>query len=222
MFVLRFFAGPIVHRISPLGLLALCASRNVAVIADEVFADFAFEEDARRFGSFAAASDALCFALGGLSKSCALPQLKLGWIAVSGPEPLRMEALSRLEFITDTYLSVSTPVQLALPHILGRKAELQGPVVARLRRNLESLRRAASAHPELSVAKIEGGWSALVQCPATRSDEERAMLALEHGVVLHPGHFFDIASGCYLVASLLCETEVFDAALPRFMSAAVR
>jgi aspartate/methionine/tyrosine aminotransferase len=203
-------------------LASLCAERGLALIADEVFADFPLSEDARRHPSFTLESPALVFSLGGLSKSCALPQMKVGWIAVSGPKTRRDEALVRLEFIADTYLSVSTPVQLALPGILEAKAALQAPIRARLNRNLEVLRIAVSAHPTLTLLPAEGGWSALIQCPATRSDEERALDALESSVLVHPGHFFDFESGCYLVVSLLCEPGLFDEALPVLMNAAAR
>jgi aspartate/methionine/tyrosine aminotransferase len=203
-------------------LAARCGERDIAIIADEVFADFALHEDPHRHPSFALDSPALAFSLGGLSKSCALPQMKLGWIAISGPAPRREEALARLEFIADTYLSVSTPIQLALPEILENRAALQAPIKARLARNFEALKNAVSAQPALTLLPTEGGWSALVQCPATRSDEERALDALEAGVLVHPGHFFDVASGCYLVVSLLCEPGTFDQALPELMTAAVR
>lgn len=204
-------------------LAVLCGERGIAVIADEVFADFGLsKEGARRHPSFALDSPALSFSLGGLSKSCALPQMKVGWIAISGPATLRDEALARLEFIADTYLSVATPIQLALPAILEAKPALQTPIRTRLARNLEALGAAVAAHPELSLLPAEGGWSALVQCPATRTDEERALDALDAGVLVHPGHFFDFESGCYLVVSLLCEPETFDAALAPLLTAAVR
>jgi alanine-synthesizing transaminase len=214
--------GSYLKRDEAAALAELCAARGLAIISDEVFADFALSGDPNeRFGTFGESGPALCFALGGLSKSCALPQLKVGWIAVSGPDAPVAEALHRLEFIADTYLSVATPVQLALPAILGRKAELQAPIMARVKRNYEALRAAVGAHPELSLRPIEGGWSALVQCPATLTDDERAMHALELGVLVHPGHFFDLSGGCFLVVSLLCDTETFDAALPSLMKAAV-
>lgn len=213
--------GSFLKRAEAETLADLCSERGISIIADEVFLDFALTADNRRHGSFAADSGALSFALGGLSKSCALPQLKLGWIAVSGPGPLRDEAVSRLEFIADTYLSVGTPIQLALPEILRRKDDLQAPIRARLSRNLDALRNAVARHAELSLLKVEGGWSALVQCPATRSDEERALMALDGGVLVHPGHFFDVDSGCYLVVSLLCEPAIFDDALPHLIAAAV-
>ena len=215
--------GSFLKRSEAGALCARCAEHGLAVIADEVFADFVLGETPNDFfPSFALDSPALSFTLGGLSKACALPQLKLGWIVVSGPAVLRDGAIARLEFIADTYLSVATPIQLALPGILEQKALLQAPVKARLARNLEVLKNAVAAHPELTLLKAEGGWSALVQCPATRSDEERALIAMEAGVVVHPGHFFDFDSGCYLVVSLLCKTSVFEAALPPLMDAAVR
>lgn len=216
-------AGSFLKRSEAEALAQLCAERGVAIIADEVFADFVLSGDpSARYASFATDSPALCFALGGLSKSCALPQMKVGWIAISGPEALREEAITRLEFIADTYLSVATPVQLALPAILEEKAALQAPIQARLARNLDALKAAIAARPELTLPPVEGGWSALIQCPATRSDEERALLALDEGVLVHPGHFFDIETGCYVVASLLCDPDIFDEALPPLLNAAVR
>ena len=190
-------------------LAALCARHGLALIADEVFADYAFAHDARRAPSLAAGGEALAFALGGLSKSCGLPQLKLGWIAASGPAPLREQALSRLEVVADTYLSVGTPVQVAAPVLLARRAELQDPIAARARSNLDSL-RAALAGSSATVLQAEGGWSAVLQVPATRSEEEWATALLEEdAVIVHPGFFFDFAREAYLVLSLLPPPHVF-------------
>ena len=215
--------GSFLKRAEAESLSARCAGHGLAIIADEVFSDFALSVDnGARHPSFALDSPALSFTLGGLSKSCALPQMKVGWIAVSGPKALVDEALTRLEFIADTYLSVATPIQLALPRILEGKADLQAPIRSRLARNLDALRTAVAEHPELRLLPTEGGWSALIQCPATRTDEERALLALDAGVLVHPGHFFDFESGCYLVVSLLCPPDLFDAALPPLLAAAVR
>ena len=214
--------GSFIKKEEATALDRFCAERGLAIIADEVFADFPFAADEHRFETFASPSKALAFVLGGLSKSCALPQLKLGWIAVSGPEGPRRDALHRLEFIADTYLSVATPVQMALPHILEHKETLQAPVKRRLKQNLAALASSVADHNVLTLLRPEGGWSALIQCPATRSDEERALLALNSGVLVHPGHFFDVESGCTLVVSLLCEPEIFDEALPDLMAAATR
>jgi hypothetical protein len=207
--------GSFLKRAEAEALLALCAEHGLALIADEVFADYAIGPDASRSGSFAADGPALAFALGGLSKSCGLPQLKLAWVAVAGPERLRDEALGRLEIVADTYLSVGTPVQRSAAALLARRAELQRPIAERLRRNLERLRRAVAGSPATLLA-VEGGWYAVVQVPRTVSEEERVLRLLErHDVLVHPGYFFDFESEAFLVLSLLAAPDAFAAGLAR-------
>jgi alanine-synthesizing transaminase len=185
-------------------LEALCAERRMALVSDEVFADFAFHADARRAGSAAHDSPALAFALGGLSKSCGLPQLKLAWTAVSGPEAPRQEALARLELVADTYLPVGTPVQVAAPALLARREELQAPIRQRVAANLQTLRAAVARGTPATLLEPEGGWSAVLRLPATSTEEERALRLLEEkGVLVHPGYFFDFPSEAYFVVSLL-------------------
>jgi aspartate/methionine/tyrosine aminotransferase len=185
-------------------LESLCAERGIALVADEVFADFPLREDSRRAASVARDSQALAFALGGLSKSCGLPQLKLAWTAVVGPDALRREALARLEVVADTYLPLSTPVQVAAPALLARKDELQAPIRARVAENLDTLRRALAAGSPATLLEPEGGWSAVLRVPATCSEEERALRLLEQrDVLVHPGYFFDFPGEAYLVLSLL-------------------
>lgn len=191
-------------------LFELCASRGLAVISDEVFADYAFAPDPRRLASAVADGPCLAFSLGGLSKSCGLPQLKLGWIAVSGPQRLRAEATARLEVIADTFLSVGTPVQQALPRLLARLLELQAPIAARVRSNLGLLREALASPSPASLLAAEGGWSAVLRVPATEPEEKLVLRLLEReGVLVHPGFFFDFPTEAYLVLSLLPPTEVF-------------
>jgi aspartate/methionine/tyrosine aminotransferase len=110
----------------------LCAERGLALVSDEVFADYPLAARGEAAPSAARGGPCLSFTLGGLSKSCGLPQLKLGWLAVAGPERTVATALERLELIADTYLSVATPVQLALPALLARRAELQRPILERV------------------------------------------------------------------------------------------
>jgi aspartate/methionine/tyrosine aminotransferase len=196
----------------------LCAERGLAVVSDEVFADFPLRPDPRRAASAASDSSALTFALGGLSKSCALPQLKLAWTAVAGPEPLRREALERLELVADTFLPVATPVQAALPSLLARKKDLSAPVRARVEGNLGTLRAALRASPA-TLLEPEGGWSAVLRVPATVSEEERALRLLERsGVLVHPGYFFDFPGEAYLVLSLLPEPSEFGPGLDRLLA----
>ncbi|HET8643946.1 MAG TPA: pyridoxal phosphate-dependent aminotransferase, partial [Vicinamibacteria bacterium] len=196
----------------------LCAAREWALVADEVFADYVLTDDARRPPCMAEDSAALTFSLGGLSKSCALPQLKLAWIAVAGPADAREEALARLEVVADTYLSVSTPVQLAAPALLSRTAELQRPVVERVRANLAELRRQV-AGSAATVLDLEGGWSAVLRLPASWPDEQWALTLLERdGVLVHPGYFFDFAQEACVVLSTLAAPDVFAQGVGRLVA----
>ena len=200
-------------------LETLCAAHGAALVSDEVFADYAFREEPRRAASVARDGPALAFALGGLSKSCGLPQLKLAWTAVTGPEPLRRDALARLEVVADTYLSVSTPVQVAAPELLARREELQRPIRLRLRANLETLRAAIGPGCPATLLEPEGGWSAVLRVPATRSEEERVTRLLEErDVLVHPGFFFDFPQEAFLVLSLLPPEADFAAGVARLVA----
>ena len=200
-------------------LLALCAEREIAVISDEVFADYAFAPDPRRMPTLAGDGPALAFSLGGLSKSCGLPQLKLAWIAVSGPETWRTPARARLEVVADTYLSVSTPVQRAAPALLARRPELQRPIAERVAANRDALGRRLGKGSPASLLDAEGGWSAVLQVPATQSEEERVTRLLEEqGVLVHPGYFFDFPREAFLVLSLLPPRDMFAEAVDRVIA----
>jgi len=194
-------------------LAEFCARRDLAVISDEVFADYPLRADPSRLVTLAGDGPALTLCLGGLSKSCALPQLKLGWIAVGGPAALRDEALARLELVADTFLSVGTPIQRAAPAILARVAAVQDPIRARTAANLAVLRQALDGSAA-SVLDVEGGWSAVVQVPSTRSEEEWALsLLARERVLVHPGYFFDFAHEAHIVLSLLPHPQVFTNAV---------
>jgi alanine-synthesizing transaminase len=196
----------------------LCARRSLALVSDEVFADYARGPGTDRVPSVAGDPPCLSFAMGGLSKSCGLPQLKLAWTAVSGPEALRNEALARLEVVADTFLSVSTPVQVALPSLLARREELQRPIAERVATNL-ALVRERVATTAASLLEPEGGWSAVLRVPATLGEEERVLRLLErHDVVVHPGYFFDFPGEAYLVLSLLTPTADLAAGLDRIVA----
>jgi len=200
--------GSFVKPYEAASLTSLCAARGMAVIADEVFLDFPLEEAAPQ--TFAANSTALTFTLSGLSKISGLPQMKAAWIVVSGPEPWKTQALERLEVIADTYLSPSTPVQLALPVLLQQAARFRRQVLSRLKRNLAELDRQLAGHPTCSRLKVEGGWYAVLRVPATRSDEDVAVeLLTTHGVYIHPGHFYDFPTDGNLVVSLLTPEHDF-------------
>jgi aspartate/methionine/tyrosine aminotransferase len=188
-------------------VVGFAAAAGLAVVSDEVFADYAFAPDPRRAPTLALDGPALAFTLGGLSKSCGLPQLKLGWMAVTGPSDLVREALARLEIVADTYLSVATPVQRALPRLLALRPSLHAAIAERLRLNLDALRRAL-AGSAATLLTPEGGWSAVVRVPSTVPDEERVTRLLDDGVLVHPGFFFELPGDGHLVLSLLPAPEI--------------
>lgn len=193
-------------------LIDFCARRGLAILSDEVFSDYAFAPDANRVESLRGAAEVLTFCMGGLSKAAAMPQMKLGWTAVSGPERLRRPALERLELIADTYLSVGTPVQAAAAKLLAAGADLRSRIRARTARNLAHLRAAIPVDSPLSLLPVEGGWYAIVEVPKIRTEEEWVLTMLERcGVLMQPGFFYDFASEAFLVISLLTPEPVFDA-----------
>jgi alanine-synthesizing transaminase len=215
---LRTRAVVVVHPNNPTGnycspdhavrLQSLCASRGVALIVDEVFFDFALA--AQRQFSFAADSAALTFTLSGASKICGLPQMKLAWLAVTGPESLRNDALARLEIIADAYLSMNAPVQLAAPALLATRTALQRQVLARIRENLAELDRALAQQRLCSRLEVQGGWNVVLRVPAAGSDEGSAVRLLERtGVYAHPGHLYDFSGAGYLVLSLITPGDIF-------------
>ncbi|TNF29103.1 MAG: pyridoxal phosphate-dependent aminotransferase [Deltaproteobacteria bacterium] len=188
--------------------LRALARLGLPLISDEVFA--AYRHAASAPGEDAPATsaleleDTLVFALGGLSKQVGLPQQKLGWIVVSGPEAARREALERLELIGDAYLSVATPIQHALPAILRAGAVTRDAIRARLARNRAVLAEALRSAPAATVLAADGGWYAMVRVPRTAPDLDWAVrLVTDHGVLTHPGAFFGVDVGAHLVVSLL-------------------
>jgi hypothetical protein len=205
-------------------LRAFCAERDLAIVADEVFAEYPLDPRAdacRAIGRTSA--EALTFALGGLSKSVGLPQLKLAWIVADGPDRLVTPALERLDVIADSYLSVSTPVQVAVSTILEAGRAVRTAISERLRRNLDRVKRLAGDVPAVSVLDPEGGWSVVLRVPAVASEESIALHLIEaEGVVVHPGYFFDFHAEAFLVISLLTEPETFDAGVERVLSTIAR
>ena len=200
---------------------ALLDPERHAVISDEVFLDFPVEDVAEKAGVAAAVSGGpLAFSLGGLSKACALPQMKLAWIAVGGDPAAADEALERLDLIADTYLSVATPVQRALPKLFEAGARAAARVRERLRRNLGTLDRALAGLPSASRFPVEGGWSAVVRLPLPEADRDLALFLLDRGgVLVQPGWFFNFGGDDLVVLSLLPEPGVFDEGMARIVAA---
>jgi len=190
---------------------------GLPVISDEVFHPFPSGNAAPSF----VRNDVLTFTLGGLSKSAGLPHYKLGWIRVSGPG--KIKAIDALELIADNFLSVATPVQVALPELLAIAPRIREAIRERTAANLASLERELKTYPAARALPVEGGWSAVIRVPRIDSDEALALrLIEEHGVVVHPGYFFDFETDGHLVVSLLTEGGIFEEGIERLISSLPR
>ena len=193
---------------------SLADAHDAAEIVDEVFADYPLRGDPEarpiRTARAHASTARLSFLVSGLSKVAALPQLKLSWIVVGGTdERAATEALQRARVLADAFLSVATPVQLALPVLLAAAEPMQARIRRRLHDNLAALRDAATQRPWAPL-HVEAGWTALVRVPQIDGldDEGWALHLLSRGILTTPGFLFDLPpSPPRLAISLLGEPD---------------
>ncbi|MEO8026521.1 MAG: pyridoxal phosphate-dependent aminotransferase [Bryobacteraceae bacterium] len=198
-------------------LAAICAARGIAMISDEVFADYGFGSTPDRVETLTGVSEALTFSMSGLSKVAGLPQLKCGWLVAAGPGA--QSALDRLELIADTYLSVGTPVQLALAALIEAGEEVQGQIAERTAANLDFLRASLGPDSPYRVLNVEGGWYATLQVPRIRTEEQWVLgLLAERDLLVQPGFFYDFESEAFLVLSLLTEPDTFHQGVARLLA----
>jgi DNA-binding transcriptional MocR family regulator len=141
--------------------------------------------------------------------------LKLAWCCVAGPEPLKAEALRRLDFASDCYLSSNTLAQRALPKILALAPSVQSQIRERVAENLKALERSAPKSAPWSVLHPEAGWSAVIRMPREVDEEEVCLRLLKAGVIVQPGYFFDFPLRSFIVVSLLVEPRGFASATER-------
>lgn len=192
-------------------LCQLCRARNLALIVDEVFLDYSLGEKQSTFA--VSESPCLTFVLSGLSKVCALPQMKCSWIVASGPEDVLRESLGRLEVIADTFLSMNAPIQYALPVWLGQRGAIQEQILTRMRANLAALDvrlEKTSAHRFV----MQGGWTAVIRVPRTIDGVAFGEATLERGVLVQPGEFYGFPAG-RAVLSLLTPPDMWERGLAR-------
>jgi len=195
------------------GELSSIESFGLPLISDEVFWPYSLSESKTRVTSALSSARVLVFVLDGLSKRCGLPHFKLGWVTLGGPAELKEAARHRLELINDSYLSASTPVQLALPRLLEIGSGIMGQIQQRCLENLAQLERELVGSV-ISPLFVEGGWSATLRLPSTLSDEDWALsLFHQRGVLVQPGWFYDFGRPSHLVVSLLTPSEPFQQAL---------
>lgn len=201
-------------------LLAFCREMGLPLISDEVFLDFGSTEG-ENLTSFAGTDETLTFCLSGISKMLGLPQMKLAWIVASGPSDWLTRALERLDVIADTYLSIGTPIQHALPRLLDAlRPMIQHQIQSRLQTNLAALdERVARTGGLCRRLNLEGGWSAVISIPRTICEEEWVLRWLDQeNVLVHPGYFFDFVKEGYAVLSLIPPTSDFQEGIDRMMS----
>jgi len=202
--------GSFIHPDDRERLVGLCREREWALIADEVFLPYPLDGGPGEAQTFASVEDCLCCTLGGLSKSLGLPQIKLGWIVMTGPGDLVETALDGLDYVADASLSVSTPAALALPSMLATGATIPDEISDRCRTNLGTLRRLVSEHHAVTLAPVGGGWNAVLRVPSVFSEEDLCLQLLQrHGVAVHPGQIFDFRAQGWLVISLLPSADQF-------------
>lgn len=211
--------GAYLHRDDLAALVGLCAARHIPLIGDEVFYDYAIDRPAEAV-SVLSQDAVVTVALGGLSKSAGLPQVKLGWMGWAGPAAQVAPLLQAYEVVADSYLSVSTPVQVAAPALLASGAAVRDQLMARIRANLALVRARCGAYPSVGVLPVEGGWTAVLQVPAVQGEDALALDLLQHdGVRVYPGYFFDFPREAFLIVSLIVRPDVLahglDAVLRR-------
>ena len=193
-----------------------CTEYNLALIVDEVFLDYALDGAPR--SSFVANEEVLTFTLSGISKISGLPQMKVAWVATSGPDERKRGALARLEVIADTYLSMNAPLQLAAPVLLDQRKGLQPLLLDRTRTNLQDLDRQVTRQKTCERLRVDGGWYCVLRVPALQSDEDLAIdLLRKVAVLVHPGHFYDFPKDGYLVLSLITPSDVFCEGISRIL-----
>ena len=213
--------GSYVKRAEWQTLSRLCAERRIALISDEVFSDYALGEapDAERVSTLVGVEECLAFSMSGLSKVAGLPQMKLGWMVASGPAKLRAEAMEKLEWIADTFLSVSTPVTCAAARLLASGVLVQRQIRERTAGNL-AVARETLAGSAAGMLAVEGGWYITVRMPRIRSEEDWAIqLLTQESVLTQPGFFYDFESEAFLIVSLLTVPEVFREGMARLRRA---
>ena len=189
-------------------ILELCRRHSLALISDEVFFGYPLEPRADPV-SLLGNSEVLTFALDGFSKRLCLPQVKLGWICVSGPGDLVFRAISALELISDAFLSAGTPIMNAAGPLLRNEEAVRLPVLERMKQVMGIYREAllydGSPH---RILACEGGWTALVQSPRFAAEEELVRgLIREKGLYVQPGYFFDMEKEAFFAFSLIVRPE---------------
>lgn len=198
-------------------LLALCERHNLALICDEVFSDLLYEsESLPRPMSRAADAEVVVFTINGVSKLFASPDLKLSWIAVSGPGQKVQRAVAELELANDMYLNCSPLSQQLLPTLFGAGSAFRRAMQSELTARRGILLDTASRLEGLDVLHPAGGIHAVARFHRPQDDERFALALLRHsGVLLHPGYLYGLDEDRFVVLSFLKERALLHEGLQR-------
>lgn len=188
----------------------ICCRHDMALIVDEVFWDYNDTCSFQPVQSAVNRCKTLTFVLNGFSKMVALPQVKLGWIVVSGEKKQLGIAKKRLEMLLDFYLSVSAQSQYAVGGLLALRHAIQGQIKNRIAFNQKELNRNLAETENCRMLLREGGWYAVVEIDDQWEDDARvATLLSEDRTLVHPGYFYDFHREGFIVISLLTQVDLF-------------
>src|SRR5262245_23250007 len=186
--------------------LPALASLGLPVICDEVFAEFTYR------APFTPPLGALhpelpIFHLNGISKLFALPDLKLGWIALSAPAGERYG--DRLELLNDTFLGANSLTQALLPTLFEYGMEFAATMRMRVHANLDLALALLAGNRRFRVNPPDGGYYLFPEVRGWSDEDELVLHLLEHGVLVHPGYFYGYECGTHLMISCLTEPASF-------------
>lgn len=189
---------------------------GLPVICDEVFAEFTYR--AAKVSPLGTLHPSLpTFHLNGISKLFALPDMKLGWIGLSGSARERYG--NRLELLNDTFLSANTLTQTMLPHLFTHGWSFVEAMRARVQRNLDAALAALARCSRLRTQPPDGGYYLFPEVLGVRDEEALVLQLLERGVLVHPGYFYGYENGAHIMLSCLTEPECLAEGVRRLVAA---
>lgn len=196
------------------GEIAALRSLGLPLIIDEVFRLYPHGEDLGADPLEASDDSPLTVLLDGLSKRGLSPGLKLAWLIARGAQS--KELWERLEWVSDSFLSVGSLVQAAVPQLLEQEAALRRPALERISANLSCLAQAVQGSP-LTLLPSEGGWSAILRLPSTCSENEWWLKICQAGLWLHPGQLFGLEQANLFIVSLITPPDDMKRGIERLL-----
>jgi alanine-synthesizing transaminase len=193
------------------------SSLGLPVICDEVFAEFPCGvTNIPPFGTLH--PELPVFHLNGISKMFGLPDLKLGWIALSGTTVKEYE--KRLELLNDTYLGANYLTQSMLPVIFSEGFDFIEQMRIRFYSGIDIALEMLSANKSVTARRPDGGYYLFPEIITLKDEEELVLHLLKnHGVLVHPGYFYDCDKGIHIMISCLTEKEKLIEGLKRIVDA---